>query len=133
MKRRNVTVSLFLLLLLFVAFLVRRWNEPRRKEAFDRDPPLLLYANEALCQMDCRQISKEEIKEIMKKGIINFNRSNRRGNPCPTFALQGSTAGGKSLLVNFGQCKNKTTVLFCFNLQKDLDCDCSANIKKEGR
>lgn len=133
MRRRNITVPLFLLLVVFLVFLIRRWNEPKRKEAFDRDPPRLIYTNQVLCQMDCRRINKEEILEIMKKGVINFNRSNRRENPCPTFALQGRTAGGKSLLVFFMQCPEETKVMTCYYLREEAYCDCPQDEKKGGR
>jgi hypothetical protein len=117
-------IPLLLLLLVFLVFLIRRWNEPKQKEAFDREPPTLGYAARAVCQMACRNISKEEIEEIMKKGLINFNRSNRRRHPCPAFALQGRTGSGKSLLVIFAQCPKETTVLTCFTLKDSIRCDC---------
>ena len=133
MKRRNVTVPLFLLLLVFLVFLIRRWNEPKRKEAFDRNPPQLAFASKAVCQMACRGVSNADVEEIMKKGVINFNRSNRRRNPCPAFALQGRTASGKSLLVVFAQCPKETTVMTCYTLKDSTRCDCPVTLKKGGR
>ncbi|MDQ3277125.1 MAG: DUF4258 domain-containing protein [Bacteroidota bacterium] len=133
MRRRNVTVPLFLLLVVFLVFLIRRWNEPKRKEAFDRDPPSLRYSTYALCQMQCRRIRKEEVKEIMKKGVINFNRSNRRGNPCPTFTLQGRTMQGKSMLVFFEQCPKETKVITCYNPREAVSCECSGDENKGGQ
>ncbi|HEY1021617.1 MAG TPA: DUF4258 domain-containing protein [Flavisolibacter sp.] len=132
MKRRNVTVPLFLLLLIFLVFLVRRWNEPKRKEAFDRDPPQLQFSSLALCQMACRGIRKTEIEEIMKKGVINFNRSDRRRSPCPSFALQGLTASGKSLAIVFAQCPLETTVMACYNPKDTTRCDCPLTENKGG-
>lgn len=133
MKRRNVTVPLFLLLLLFLVFLIRRWNEPRRKEAFDREPPQLQFSDRAECLMNCRGISNEDIEEIMKKGVINFNRSNLRGNPCPSFALQGRTDGGKSLVVFFSQCPDETTVIGCLTPKDATPCHCHFTENKGGR
>jgi hypothetical protein len=132
MKRRNVMFPLFLLLLVFLAFLIRRWNEPERKEAFDREPTQVIFTPHAICQMACRQISKEEISEIMKKGVINFNRSDRRGNPCPIFTLQGRTARKKSMLVIFEQCPKETKVVSCYNLKENIDCKCSGLENKGG-
>jgi hypothetical protein len=74
--------------------------------------------------MDCRLISKEEIMEIMKKGIINFGRSDRKDRPCPTFALQGRTSSGESLRIIFAQCREETKVVTCYNLEKEFSCDC---------
>jgi hypothetical protein len=74
--------------------------------------------------MDCRQISKDEIAEIMQKGIINFNKSRRNDSPCPTFALQGRTTTGESLRIIFAQCREETRVVTCYNLEKEFSCNC---------
>ncbi len=77
--------------------------------------------------MDCRHITKEEINEIMQKGIINFYKSNRNGKPCPTYALQGETDEGEKLRVIFAQCSNETKVVTCYNLEEDFECHCSGD------
>ena len=74
--------------------------------------------------MDCRFISKEDIREIMQKGIINFNKSDRNDKPCPTFALQGETEDGEKLRVIFAQCDDETKVVTCYNLNEDFECHC---------
>lgn len=126
MKNRNVLVSIFLLALLFAVFIIRRWNEPKRREAFDRHPAAVIYTKHALCRMDCRRISREEIAEIIDHGSINFNQSNRRAAPCPTFALQGRTQSGENIRVIFAQCAAETKVITCYNLEEEFDCQCSA-------
>lgn len=131
MKKRNVLVPLLVLALVFVVFLIRRWNEPRRKEAFERNPARVVYSHFARCQMACRNISKEEVEELMQKGIINFTQSNRMASPCPKFALQGRTESGKSLRVFFLQCPEGTRVLSCKNLKESTACICPADAKKE--
>jgi hypothetical protein len=124
MKKRNVSITIFLLALLFIAFIIRRWNEPVRKEAFDRHPPAITYTNHARCRMACRQIDEQEIGEIIQKGIINFNKSNRKDRPCPTFALQGRTTSGENLRVVFAQCPTETKVITCYNLEEEFTCHC---------
>jgi hypothetical protein len=124
MKRSRATLSMIFVLILLFVFIYKRWQEPVRREAFDRTPSHLYYTKHALCRMDCRQISEEDIKEIMKKGIINFNRSDRRDRPCPTFALQGETSDGEKLRVIFAQCDNETKVVTCYNLEEDFECHC---------
>ena len=74
--------------------------------------------------MDCRDISKEDIDEIMEKGIINFSMSNRSDRPCPTFAVQGETSDGEKLRVIFAQCLKETKVVTCYNLKENPVCDC---------
>ncbi len=123
MKAGRLVVPI-LLLLVFAVFIIRRWNEPQRKEAFDRTAGALIYTKHALCRMDCRRISKEEVFEILQKGAINFNRSNRRDQPCPTFALQGRTTSGENLRVIFAQCATETKVVTCYNLEEKFECHC---------
>lgn len=133
MKKRNAIVPLLLLALLFIVFLIRRWNEPQAREAFDRHPTTLVYTRHARCRMDCRHISQEEVNDIMYKGAINFNRSNRREQPCPTFALQGRTTSGELIRVIFAQCPTETKVITCYNLERDFHCDCPGDENKKLR
>lgn len=124
MRKSRATLSMIFVLILLLVFVYKRWQEPVRREAFDRTPSHLYYTKHALCRMDCRHISKDDIKEIMKKGIINFNRSNRRDRPCPTFALQGETSDGEKLRVVFAQCDDETKVVTCYNLEEEFECHC---------
>lgn len=131
MKKRNVRLPLLLLALVFIVFLIRRWNEPQRKEAFDRTPAKVSYTRYAHCQMDCRQISKAAVEEIMQKGVIHFNKSNKMARPCPIFALQGRTSSGDNIQVVFSQCPAETTVIDCYRLKEIETCHCQDEQKKE--
>ena len=124
MKSVRVTLSLIGVLLLLAIFLFKRWHEPVPKEAFDRHPDHLSYTKHALCRMDCRRISREDIAEIMEKGIINLNKSDRRDKPCPTYALQGKTRDGERLRIIFAQCDKETKVVTCYNLDEEFECHC---------
>ncbi|MBA2746160.1 MAG: DUF4258 domain-containing protein [Flavisolibacter sp.] len=124
MKPRNVIYSL-LAVIAMLALAINVWrNEPKRKEAFDRTPEQLAYTKHAKCRMECREITEEEIREVLEKGMILFNRSNRNDKPCPTFALQRRTSKGASLRVIFAQCNRETRVVTCYNLEKEFSCDC---------
>ena len=124
MKSVRVTLTLIGVLLLLAVFLFKRWHEPVPKEAFDRLPDRLSYTKHALCRMDCRRISREDILEIMEKGIINLNKSDRRDKPCPTYALQGKTRDGERLRIIFAQCDKETKVVTCYNLDEEFECHC---------
>ncbi len=127
MKPASVILSLLIVVVFFIVFILKRWKEPPQREAFNRHPASIFYTNHALCRMDCRHISKEEIAEIIDHGSINFNRSNRRGNPCPTFALQGRTASGENIRVIFAQCPVETKVITCYNLEEEAACHCTGD------
>jgi hypothetical protein len=124
MKSNNVTLSLLVILVVLAVAMLKLRQEPEPREAFDRTPEVLNYTKHARCRMGCRQISEEDIKEIMKKGSINFSRSNRRDQPCPTFALQGRTRDSAYIRVIFSQCSEETKVVTCYNLEQDFTCDC---------
>jgi hypothetical protein len=130
MKSRNVLFTLCLLLVVIVVFIARMRREPRPGELFDRTPMHLEYTRHALCRMNCRHISKQDIENIMKKGVINLSRSNRNDKPCPSFALQGRTPDGENLRVVFAQCNEETRVVTCYNLEKEFTCDCAGDENK---
>lgn len=130
MKNKNATLSIFFVILLLLFFVFKRWKEPIAKEAFDRHPSHLLYTKHALCRMNCRHISEEEINEIMDKGIINFNKSHKGDKPCPTFAMQGLTASGENIRVIFAQCEGETKVITCYNLAEEFSCNCPGDENK---
>jgi len=130
MKTSRATYTLIVVLLFLAAFILIRSHEPRRGEAFNRHPGHLSYSRHAQCRMDCRHISPQDIADIMEKGIINFNRSNRNGRPCPTFALQGLTSGGATLRVVFAQCREETKVVTCYNLREEFECHCPGDENK---
>jgi hypothetical protein len=124
MNGKRATIAMFFVVLLLLVFIYRRWQEPRGRELFDRSPGELVYTKHALCRMDCRRISKDDVEEIMEEGVINLNRSNRNGRPCPTFALQGETKDGEHLRIVFAQCETQTKVVTCINLDEDFECHC---------
>jgi hypothetical protein len=110
-------------------FLCRKWREPARREALDRNPNRIAYTSKAICLMACQQVQKEEIKRIIKKGVILLNKSNKFGRPCPTFAVQGSFKNGKSLRVMLEQCKQETRVLSCSIVNLNMKCECPGDKK----
>src|SRR5215469_1822537 len=117
MRSKNATATLIIIVVIIV-YAALRWYvlEARKKEAFNRHPSHLIYTHHALCRMDCRHISKEDIDEVMAKGIIFLNKSNLDDKPCPTFALQGYTKENDDIRVIFAQCDDETKVVTCYNL-----------------
>lgn len=131
MRSRNATVSLIIVIVIIV-YAALRWYvlESRKREAFERHPERLIYTHHALCRMDCRHISKEDVNEIMQNGIIFLNKSDLNDKPCPTFALQGFTKDNEDIRVIFAQCNDETKVITCYNLHKDFECHCPGDDDK---
>ena len=124
MKPKNVVFILCLTIVVFALIISRLRHEPHQKELFERRPAHLRYTEHSLCRMRCQRITKEDIGEIMQRGIINLNRSDRYAAPCPVYTLQGNTEAGKEVRVVFSQCAQETLVLTCFNMKQDITCSC---------
>lgn len=124
MKTRNASITLSIIIILLLFFFLKRYHEPRPKEIFDRNPVQLTFTRHARCRMQCRQIDSAEIREVMAKGIILLNRSNRQARPCPEIAVQARTATNEYIRVIFAQCRQETRVITCYNLEVNYPCDC---------
>jgi hypothetical protein len=130
---------IFLLILALAVIFISKWRgvqqkaQPeveRRERGFDRRVSTLEYTKHALCRMDCRQISKADIADIMRSGEINYAKTDVNDRPCPTYAVQGYSNDGQHLRVIFAQCQTKTKVVTCYDLEKDFECHCPGDEKK---
>ncbi len=101
-----------------------------RNNGFDRTLAYIEYTAHARCRMKCRKISQNDIEDIMRKGKINYAKSDVAEAPCPVYAVQGYTNDKEHLRVIFGQCDNKTKVITCYNLDEDFECHCPGDEKK---
>jgi len=141
MSSKKAGVIFLLILVLAVAFL-RKWKglqehsdttQVVRQRGFDRRTSTLEYTQHARCRMDCRHISQTDINDIMRSGEINYAKTDLQDKPCPTYAVQGYTNDGEHLRVIFAQCETKTKVVTCYDLEKDFECHCPGDEKKNAR
>lgn len=133
---------LFLLILALAVLFITKWKAVQqqsdteytvRQRGFDRRISTLEYTKHALCRMDCRRISKSDVNDIMRNGEINYAKTELDDKPCPTYALQGYSNDGQHLRVIFAQCDNKTKVVTCYDLEKEFECHCPGDEKKNKR
>ena len=108
-------------------------NSAKRNNGFDRTLSYIEYTDHAVCRMECRKISQEDIEDIMRNGEINYNKSEVKQAPCPVYAVQGYTRDREHLRVIFGQCDYQTKVITCYNLDQDFECHCPGDEKKKYR
>ena len=101
-----------------------------RDRGFDRRTGYLEYSRHALCRMDCRKISRDEVKEVMTEGRINYNKSDIRNSRCPRYAVEDDTNDGQRVRIIFAQCNDKTVVVTVIDLDKDYACNCPGDEKK---
>ncbi len=85
----------------------------------------LEYTKHAICRMDCRQVTRAEVEEILADGKVNAEKSNPNDHPCPTYALEGYSSEGQHLRIVFAPCDSQNAkVITCIDLDKDWTCHC---------
>jgi len=91
-KLKRNTVYYFILIVLALLLIIRGFDGLSPKEGhakFFRNNTFLILTEHAKCRMACRQISEKEIKEILKKGIIKYEKSGIGSKGDSTFAVGG--------------------------------------------
>ncbi|TAL49791.1 MAG: DUF4258 domain-containing protein [Chitinophagaceae bacterium] len=101
-----------------------------RERGFDRRISYLEYSEHAMCRMQCRQISKSEVEDMMKTGNINYSKSDLQNSRCPRYAVEGITADNQKVRIVFAQCNEKTEVVTVIDLDTDWTCHCPGDDKK---
>ena len=136
MKKRKWLPFLIVLLMAFALLLIKNAQredgvkDVNRNRGFDRRTSFIEYTKHAKCRMDCRQISDEEVKEIMESGKINYRKSDLKDKPCPSYALEGITSDNQRVRIVFGQCDTKTKVITVIDLETDWTCECPGDESK---
>ncbi|MEJ7822952.1 MAG: DUF4258 domain-containing protein [Chitinophagaceae bacterium] len=105
-------------------------NQPsqgNKKEAaeLNRNVHNLILTKHAMCRMECRDITEEEIKEILREGDINYAKSNLNDKRGVTYALEGYSDDRQHLRIIFAPEKDKLVVVTCIDLNKEWQCDCN--------
>lgn len=95
-----------------------------RDRGFDRRVSYLQFSKHAKCRMNCRHITQEEVKDIMKDGKINYKKSDLQNSRCPRYAVEGETNDNQDVRIIFAQCNESTTVVTVIDLDKEWSCDC---------
>ena len=105
-------------------------NQPsqgNKKEVaeLNRNVNNLILTKHAMCRMECRDITEEEIKEILREGDINYAKSNLNDNRGVTYALEGYSDDRQHLRIIFAPEKDRLVVVTCIDLNKEWQCDCN--------
>jgi len=145
-KVKKATSYLVLLVLLLVAFLVLKYRESQQEAGepthqqetrkgktnsrsesnlgFFRDAEAEYYfTKHARCRMDCRQITQKEVKEIVRKAEVNYNKSELDAPKGPTYALEGYTSKDRQHVRIIVSPKQKhLSIVTVIDLDKDWEC-----------
>lgn len=99
-------------------------SDPARREQFDRNTDRIIYTRHAKCRMGCRHIDETEVKEILKNGEINYNKSDMRAHPDPKYALEGITGDRQRVRIIFAPSPRGIVVITVIDLDHEWSCDC---------
>ena len=94
----------------------------RREAAFRHKP--IYYTKHAKCRMECREIDESEVEEILSDGSINYNKSDLKDRPCPTYAVEGITRDKQRVRIVVGDCDAKAGIITVIDLENEFECDC---------
>lgn len=91
----------------------------------NRNAGNLIFTRHAKCRMKCRDITEDEVKEILQKGIMNNMKSDLSNERGPTYALEGYSHENQHLRIIFAPKKDELVVVSCVDLDKEWHCDCN--------
>jgi hypothetical protein len=98
--------------------------EVDRRGGLNRNASTLIYSKHARCRMDCRHISESEVVEVLKKGHINYSKSDMRGQPDPKYAIEGLTVDGQEVRIIFANSPRGIVVVTVIDLENEWKCNC---------
>lgn len=126
MRKRITLLSILLIVLIVGMWLLKEQDflrQPTGGMVF-RDTTHLLLTNHAICRMDCRHINREEIKEIIMEGTVNYSKSGLSKKGDDTYALEGYSKEDQHIRVVVAPEEDGLVVVTCIDLDHDWPCNC---------
>ena len=93
-------------------------------DPIDRTITNIFYSKHARCRMECRHIDESEIKEILQKGAINYDKI-EEGQQGKTYPLEGITHDRQHVRIVFAPHENELVVVTAIDLEKEWPCNCN--------
>jgi Domain of unknown function (DUF4258) len=89
-----------------------------------RDPDAeYFFTKHARCRMDCRSITQKEVKEIVRKAEVNYNKSDLDAAQGPKYALEGYTSKDRQHVRIIVAPKQKhLSIVTVIDLDKEWEC-----------
>lgn len=85
----------------------------------------LEYTKHGECRMECRGIDETEIKQVLKIGKINYDKSEVHASPCGKYAVEGVTPDGQSVRIIIADCDSISRLVTAIDLNLETDtCQC---------
>jgi hypothetical protein len=124
-KNLNRNILIFILVIFLLIKGISWWkaeNETTVNKRF-QDSNLILTKH-VKCRMDCRQITLEEIKEIIGQGKVNVSKSGIGSKGDSTFALEGFSHEKQHIRVVVAPENEGLVIITCIDLNKEWPCNC---------
>ena len=96
----------------------------RAADPFDRNTARIVYSKHALCRMDCRQIDESEVREILQKGEVNYEKI-EEGPKGKTYPLEGVTHDRQHVRIVFAPHDRELVVVTAIDLDHEWECNCN--------
>ncbi len=90
----------------------------------DRNTDDLFFTKHAKCRMQCRHITQQEVKDILRNGTVNYNKSDLNDPKGPTYAIEGITKDRQHVRIIFAPKQRHLSVVTVIDLEKEYKCDC---------
>lgn len=85
----------------------------------------LFFPENTLCKMKCAGLDKNQVKEILNTGKIDFGKSHIHGVPIPSYAIDGSKITSNQIVVFFTTIDSTTEVTAVdYSTAKPDTCNC---------
>ncbi len=104
---------------------VRKQNNNSRSITFDRNTTDLFFTKHARCRMQCRQITQREVKDILVRGKVNYDKSELDNPKGPTYAVEGVTNDRQHVRIIFAPKQKHLSVVTVIDLDIEHQCDCN--------
>ena len=124
MRSRNVIISLFFVLSLFVWLCMKIKFEPQKKRLFNRNLSKVEYSEFALCLMNCHKITANDITYVLRNGEVINKMADGNKQPCPPYVISGKTKTGFGITIFVIQCGRTTKISRCYRNAFTMDCEC---------
>jgi hypothetical protein len=90
-----------------------------------RDTSAIILTRHAKCRMNCRDISLQEIKDIMVNGKENPAKSRPGKKGDITYAIDGYSSDDQHIRIILAVEKSKVILITCVDLDRKWNCSCN--------
>ena len=105
-------------------------DDNKKEGPVDRNATHIIYTKHARCRMACRYIDESEVKEILKDGIVNYQKSQAENTQHPKYALEGWSHDKQHLRIVFAPEQDGLVVVTCIDLENEFECHCPGDEHK---